>query len=80
MIVEDHDISDCLATYGYKLRPDREASSFVLALWHPATCRFESSSFFSQAFEDRHFTEREIFFGMLNELRRSWSVESGLGW
>ena len=26
MIVEDHDMSDCLATYGYKLRPDREAS------------------------------------------------------
>ena len=26
MVVEDHDISDCLATYGYKLRPDREAS------------------------------------------------------
>jgi len=25
MIVEDHDMSDCLATYGYKLRPDREA-------------------------------------------------------
>ena len=26
MIVEDHDMSDGLATYGYKLRPDREAS------------------------------------------------------
>jgi hypothetical protein len=26
MIVEDHDMSDCLATYAYKLRPDREAS------------------------------------------------------
>jgi len=26
MIVEDHDMSDCPATYGYKLRPDREAS------------------------------------------------------
>ena len=26
MIIEDHDMSDCLATYGYKLRPDREAS------------------------------------------------------
>ena len=26
MIVEDHDMSDCLATYGYKSRPDREAS------------------------------------------------------
>ena len=26
MIVEHHDMSDCLATYGYKLRPDREAS------------------------------------------------------
>ena len=26
MIVEDHDMSDCLATYGYKLRPDRETS------------------------------------------------------
>jgi hypothetical protein len=26
MIVEDHDMSDCLATYSYKLRPDREAS------------------------------------------------------
>ena len=26
MIVEDHDMSGCLATYGYKLRPDREAS------------------------------------------------------
>jgi hypothetical protein len=26
MIVEDHDMSDWLATYGYKLRPDREDS------------------------------------------------------
>ena len=26
MIVEDHDMSDCLASYGYKLRLDREAS------------------------------------------------------
>ena len=26
MIVEDHDMSDRLATYGYKSRPDREAS------------------------------------------------------
>jgi hypothetical protein len=26
MIVEDHDMSDCLATYGYKLRLDRQAS------------------------------------------------------
>jgi hypothetical protein len=26
MIVEDHDMSDCLATYCYKLRPEREAS------------------------------------------------------
>jgi hypothetical protein len=25
MIVEDHDMSDCLATYGYKLPLDREA-------------------------------------------------------
>ena len=35
---------------------------------------------FSQAFEDRHFTEREISFGTLNELRRTWIVASGLGW
>jgi hypothetical protein len=26
MIVENHDMSDCLAIYGYKLRPDGEAS------------------------------------------------------
>jgi hypothetical protein len=26
MIVEDHDMSDCLATYAYKSRLDREAS------------------------------------------------------
>jgi hypothetical protein len=26
MIVEDHDMSDCLAIYGYDSRPDREAS------------------------------------------------------
>jgi hypothetical protein len=25
MIVEDHDMLNCLATYGYKSRPDREA-------------------------------------------------------
>ena len=25
---------------------------------------------FSQAFEDEHFTKREIFFGTLNEVRR----------
>jgi hypothetical protein len=47
-------------------------------LWHPAACWFESSSFFSQAFEDRHFTEREISFETLNELRRTWIVASGL--
>jgi hypothetical protein len=34
----------------------------------------------SQAFEDRHFTEREISFETLNELRRTWIVASGLGW
>ncbi len=34
----------------------------------------------SQAFEDRHFTQREISFGTLNELRRTWIVASGLGW
>jgi hypothetical protein len=33
---------------------------------------------FSQAFEGRHFTEREISFGTLNELRRIWIVASGL--
>src|SRR4029077_6962724 len=33
---------------------------------------------FSQAFEDRHFTEREISFGTLNELRKAWIVASGL--
>ena len=33
---------------------------------------------FSQAFEDRHFTKREISFGTLNELRRTWIVASGL--
>ena len=33
---------------------------------------------FSQASEDRHFTEREISFGTLNELRRTWIVASGL--
>jgi hypothetical protein len=33
---------------------------------------------FSQAFEDEHFTKREIFFGMLNEVRRTWIVASGL--
>jgi len=30
MIVEDHDMLDCLATYGYKLRPDRDASLLSL--------------------------------------------------
>ena len=35
---------------------------------------------FSQAFEDGHFTEREISFETLNELRRIWIVASGLGW
>jgi hypothetical protein len=34
--------------------------------------------FLSQAFEDRHFTEREISFGTLNELRRTWIAASGL--
>ncbi len=33
---------------------------------------------FSQAFEERHFTQREISFGTLNELRRTWIVASGL--
>src|SRR6266481_4683210 len=31
---------------------------------------------FSQAFEDRHFTEREISFGTLNEVRRIWTAAS----
>src|SRR2546430_8930135 len=38
-----------------------------------------SSCHFSQAFEDRHFTQREISFETLNELRRTWIVASGLG-
>jgi hypothetical protein len=33
---------------------------------------------FSQAFEDRHFRECEISFGMLNEVRRTWIVAFGL--
>src|SRR5260370_21847226 len=33
---------------------------------------------FSQAFEDRHFTEREISFETLNEVRRIWTAASGL--
>src|SRR5439155_3959883 len=37
-----------------------------------------SSCYFSQAFEDRHFTEREISFETLNKLRRTWIVASGL--
>jgi hypothetical protein len=48
-------------------QPDSLAVGFVFTL-------------FSQAFEDRHFTEREISFGTLNELRRTWIVASGLGW
>jgi hypothetical protein len=47
-------------------------------VWRPAACWFESSSFFSQVFEDRHFTEREISLGTLNELRRIWIVASGV--
>jgi hypothetical protein len=30
MIIEDHDMSDCLAIYSYKSRPDREASLLSL--------------------------------------------------
>jgi hypothetical protein len=45
--------------------PDSSAVGFVFTL-------------FSQAFEDRHFTWREISFGTLNELRRTWIVASGL--
>jgi hypothetical protein len=52
--------------------------SFVLAVWRPAACWFESSSFFSQVFEDRHFTEGEISLGTLNQLRRTWIDASGL--
>jgi len=33
---------------------------------------------FSQAFEDRRFTECEISFETLNEVRRIWIVASGL--
>jgi len=33
---------------------------------------------YSQAFEGRHFTEREISFETLNELRKTWIVASGL--
>ena len=33
---------------------------------------------FSQAFEDGHFTEREISFETLNEVRRIWTAASGL--
>ena len=37
-----------------------------------------SSCCLSQAFEDRHFTEREISFETLNEVRRIWTAASGL--
>src|SRR5438270_141698 len=33
---------------------------------------------FSQAFEDRHFTEREISFETLNEVKTIWTAASGL--
>src|SRR5437016_2583639 len=33
---------------------------------------------FSQAFEDEHFTEREISFETLNEVRRIWIAGIGL--
>ena len=33
---------------------------------------------FSQAFEDGHFTEREISFETLNEVRSIWTAASGL--
>ena len=33
---------------------------------------------FSQAFEDRHFTEREISFETVNERRRIWTAASGV--
>ena len=46
-------------------QPDSLAVGFVFTL-------------FSQAFEDRYFTEREISFRTLNELRRTWIVASGL--
>jgi hypothetical protein len=66
MIVEDHDMSDCLATYGYKLRPDREASllSSRFGIRQPVGSNPHLS--LSQAFEDRHFTRREITFRTLN--------------
>jgi hypothetical protein len=35
-------------------------------------------SFLSQAFEDGHFTEREISFETLYEVRRIWIAASGL--
>jgi hypothetical protein len=47
--------------------------------FQPESCaiRFVFTLFY-QAFEDRHFTEREISFGTLNELRRTWIAASGL--
>jgi hypothetical protein len=48
-----------------KRQPDSLAVGFVFTL-------------FSQAFEDRHFTEREISFETLNELRGIWTPASGL--
>ncbi len=46
-------------------QPDSLAVGFVFML-------------FSQAFEDRHFTEHEISFETLNEVRRIWTAASGL--
>src|SRR4029077_11615881 len=46
----------CNARWQIATGPRRFSS--VLPLLHPAACRLEYSSFFSQALEDRHFTER----------------------
>jgi hypothetical protein len=48
-------------------------------MFQPESCAIRFVfTLFSQAFEDRHFTEREISFETLNEVRRIWTAASGL--
>jgi hypothetical protein len=57
MIVENHDMSDCLATYAYKSRLDREASLLfsLCGIRQPVGSNHHHS--LSQAFEEGDFRE-----------------------
>ena len=78
VIVEDHDMSDRFFAFGDGSRRDHEDSllSQRCGIRQPVGSNHHHS--FLKRFEDRHFTECEISFETLNEVRRIWIAASRL--